>query len=69
MLKAILAVCISAGGLALAGCAGFPDGGRNLNGFPVDYACYNFWANDPFYGGNVAIAYATNCTAGGGSKP
>ena len=51
--------------LALAGCAGFPDGGRNLNGFPVDPSCYNFWKDDPLYGGNVALAYSTNCTAGG----
>jgi hypothetical protein len=50
--------------LALAGCAGFPSGGRNLNGFPVDVSCYGFWANDPLYDGNAALAYATNCTAG-----
>ena len=51
--------------MALAGCAGFPSGGRNLNGFPIDEGCADFHAKSPLYGGNRALAYATNCTSVG----
>ncbi len=59
MARAMIAISLS----VLAGCAGFPSGGRDLNGFPVDVSCYSFHASDPLYGGNAALAYATNCTA------
>jgi hypothetical protein len=63
MIKMLIAISLSAAGLALAGCAGFPSGGRNMTGFPVDPACAAFYGGDPFYAGNVALAYATNCVS------
>jgi hypothetical protein len=51
-------------GLALAGCAG--PGGQNLAGFPIDEGCAAFHASSPLYGGNRALAYATNCVSVGG---
>jgi hypothetical protein len=69
MIKTVLAISISASGLALAACAGMPTGGQNMNGFPVDPACMSFYGDDPFYKGNKALAYATNCSgAGDGSS-
>ena len=68
MIKALLAISISASSVALAACAGMSAGGQNMNGFPVDPACMSFYGNDPFYNGNKALAYATNCSgAGSGS--
>lgn len=64
MIRAMIAIPLA----VLAGCAGFPSGGQNLNGFPVDVSCYNYWANDPLYAGNAALAYSTNCTAGASSQ-
>lgn len=60
MTKAIISTALAV--LALAGCAGMPSGGQNLNGFPVDEKCMSFYGDDPFYKGNRALAYATNCT-------
>ena len=62
MIKTTIAIAIAAAALLLAGCAGFPSGGRNMNGFPVDEKCMSFYGDDPFYKGNRALAYATNCT-------
>jgi hypothetical protein len=68
MLKAIFALAIGGAPLTLAGCSGMPTGGQNMNGFPVDPACMSFYGDDPFYKGNRALAYATNCSgAGSGS--
>jgi hypothetical protein len=61
MTKAVLAIALAALALALAGCAGIPSGGRNLNGFPLDPSCAAYYGADPLYGGNLALAYATNC--------
>jgi hypothetical protein len=63
MIKTTIAIAVSAAALLLAGCADFPTGGRNMNGFPVDPACMAFYGGDPFYRGNLALAYATNCTS------
>jgi len=59
--KAITIPLSIAAVLALSGCAGMQSGGQNLSGFPLDEGCMNFHASDPMYGGNRALAYATNC--------
>jgi hypothetical protein len=61
MTKAIAISLSIAAALALCGCAGMQNGGQNLSGFPIDEGCMNFHANDPMYGGNRALAYATDC--------
>ena len=65
MINTTIAIAVSAAALLLAGCAGLPSGGRNMNGFPVDPSCMAFYGGDPFYGGNLALAYATNCVSTG----
>ena len=35
--------------------------GQNLNGFPIDEKCAEFFEKSPAYGGNRALAYAANC--------
>ncbi len=47
---------------ALGGCAMSADDVRNMTGFPVDPACADFYGKSPLYGGNRALAYATNCS-------
>jgi hypothetical protein len=63
MIKTTIAIAIAAAAPLLAGCAGLPSGGRNMNGFPVDPSCMAFYGGDPFYGGNLALAYGTNCAS------
>jgi len=63
-MKLILAVAAVAVLVELSGCV--PPGGKTnwgtgLNGFPVDEGCLAYYGNDPFYKGNKALAYATNC--------
>lgn len=50
---------------ALWGCASGPQsGGQNLNGFAVDQGCADYHAKSALYGGNRALAYATDCSNG-----
>ena len=65
-MKAIRLVAAAAVLLASSACV--PPGGKTnwgsgLNGFPVDPICLEYYGNDPFYKGNKALAYATNCSA------
>jgi hypothetical protein len=60
-LLAVVAIVMTA--LASVGCAA-PSPGPNYYGFPVDSKCAEFFGNSPMYGGNKALAYATNCTGG-----
>ena len=63
MKNATTAVALSLLGVALSGCAGMTSGGQNLNGFPLDEKCAEFWGSHPMYAGNRALAYAQNCSA------
>ena len=54
-------IAVSALVVTLSGCAGMSSGGQNLNGFPLDESCANYWGSHPMYGGNLALAYASNC--------
>jgi hypothetical protein len=63
MKSATTAIAIFLLGVSLAGCAGMHSGGQNLNGFPLDEKCAEFWGSHPMYGGNLALAYGQNCTA------
>jgi len=64
LILAVAAVAAVAVLLALSGCYG-PGGKTNWtpgpNGFPIDEKCMEFYGNSPLYGGNKALAYATNC--------
>ena len=62
--NATIAVALSVVALTLPGCAGYTSPGANMNGFPLDPACAAFYGNDPFYKGNFALAYGTNCVGG-----
>ena len=64
-MKLATTICAVVLALALGGCAGAAGDGRNLNGFPVDQGCADFHAKSPVYGGNRALAYATNCSSVG----
>jgi hypothetical protein len=62
----ILAAAALASALAGCGAHGLTADGRDLNGFPIDEKCADFHAKSPLYGGNRALAYATNCSSVGG---
>ena len=66
MTPKIATIAVAPGILALmlSGCAGYSSAGANLNGFPRDEKCAEFWGKDPMYKGNVALAYATHCVSG-----
>jgi hypothetical protein len=61
MTKTLLAAPLAA--LLLGGCAARDPlaTGENMNGFPVDEKCMEYHASSPMYGGNRALAYATDC--------
>jgi len=63
-MKLIIAVLAVLAATLVGGCAG--NGGQNLAGFPIDEKCADFHAKSPMYGGNRALAYATNCSSVGG---
>ena len=61
-MKLVTTICVVLIAFSLGGCASFPSGGQNLNGFPIDQGCADFHAKSPIYGGNRALAYASNCS-------
>jgi hypothetical protein len=61
MTRTTIAIAISGLVLPLGGCAGMPNGGQNLNGFPIDERCADFWVRSPIFDGNRGLAYATDC--------
>lgn len=61
-MKLVTTICAALLASALGGCAISPDEARNLTGFPIDQGCADFHAKSPIYGGNRALAYASNCS-------
>ncbi|HZR68890.1 MAG TPA: hypothetical protein VFB01_07475 [Burkholderiales bacterium] len=62
-MKSILLVAVALLLAALQGCTTEPrSSGQNMSGFPVDEACAAFHDKSALYGGNRALAYATNCS-------
>jgi hypothetical protein len=61
-MRTILLLASAALLAALGGCAN--SGGQNLNGFAVDQGCADYHAKSAIYGGNRALAYATDCSNG-----
>ena len=65
-MKLATTICAVLLASALGGCATMTaEDARNMTGFPLDQSCADFYARSPIYGGNRALAYATNCTSFG----
>jgi hypothetical protein len=65
-MKTILVLAAAVLAASLGGCAGGPRAdGANMNGFPIDEKCADFYAASPIYKGNRALAYAGNCVSVG----
>lgn len=67
-MKQLFALGVVCAAASFGGCVAPGATGQNLNGFSVDEKCLAFWQDSPVYGGNRALAYAANCTHGGGNS-